>query len=388
MNHITFDYIGISYSNTSNVVYQYKLEGADENWSVPLHNSSATYSNLSPGKYCFTIKSSIGGKFWTDPPIKFWFEISPPYYKTIWFIVLMTFVALVLALTLHQLRLKRVSKSKVLLEQQVMTRTVEIVRQKEIIEQKNKDITDSIHYAQKIQKAVMPVPTKLKELVSNSFIFFRPRDIVSGDFYFFRKMNDRIIVAAVDCTGHGVPGALMSMIGSTLIKDVVVHEGITNPEQILDHLDKEIKFLLKQDSDGPSAQDGMDLGLMEIDTTNNVIHYAGANRPLFMIREDELIEHKGDNFAIGGLDYISKSFTSVAIEYKKGDRFYLTTDGFVDQFGGESGKKYMKSRLKKVLLKTTNLNMASQGEYINNEFDEWKSNEEQVDDVLVIGLQF
>lgn len=387
-NHLCFDFVGLSFSSMNKVVYQYKLDGADKHWSKPTHNTTAIYSNLNPGTYSFVFRSSIDGKKWSTLSKPFKFKINSPFYQTLWFYIGICSLMFVLASLLHRFRIKRVKRTKNLLEQKVMTRTIEIVRQKEIIEAKNRDITDSIKYAKKIQDAVLPLTDSLRNVIPKSFIFFKPRDIVSGDFYWFNEINNKIIVAAVDCTGHGVPGALMSMIGNSLLKEIIVHEGITNPQVILKFLNREIQTILKQRYDDYSDHDGMDIALIEIDKESGKVNFAGALRPLYLVRNNVLTVIKGAPYSIGGIGEQNKIYKNVELDIEVGDQLYMSTDGFVDQFGGEKGKKFMAKRFKDTLLSYAKEDMLIQAELLEKEFINWKKDEEQVDDVLVIGLQF
>ena len=262
----------------------------------------------------------------------------------------------------------------------------EVELQKEIVDLKNKDMTDSINYAQKIQDAVFPDKEIKYRLFPDAFVYFRPRDIVSGDFYWFAKKNGKRFIAAVDCTGHGVPGAFMSIIGNHLLNEIVLGKGILQPAEILNHLHQGVKAALKQDEQKKQA-DGMDIALCCLDESGNV-EFAGAHRPMYLISDGTLKEIKADKFPIGGADAREdKKFTNHILNLKKGNVIYISSDGFADQFGGSTGKKLMSKNFKELLLANSNLTMPEQEKILDDTFMKWKGNREQVDDILVIGVR-
>jgi serine phosphatase RsbU (regulator of sigma subunit) len=262
----------------------------------------------------------------------------------------------------------------------------EVLKQKEIIEQKNLSITDSIQYARRIQSAVLPPPDFLTEWGIDNFILYKPKDIVSGDFYWGVKNEKRIIVAAGDCTGHGVPGAFMSMLGHAFLDEIVNTREIENAASILNILRDEIISTLKQKGSAGETRDGMDISLVILDREKQKAHYAGANNPLFLIRDDRMIKYQADHMPIG-IHFISFTpFTNQEIEIRKGDYLYLFTDGYADQFGGPRGKKFMYKPFQELLARNHREPMQSQKELLDKTFEEWKGNLEQVDDVLVIGM--
>jgi len=255
------------------------------------------------------------------------------------------------------------------------------------IEIKNKDITDSINYSKRIQNAILPSEALKFALFKDIFISFHPKDIVSGDFYWYTEKNGVKLIAACDCTGHGVPGALMSMIGTNFLNQIVNEKEITTPDLILKQLNFEIKKALKQDDITLETKDGMDIALVTLNKQNE-LEYAGANRPLWIVRENELIEIKANKFSIGGLQHeIEPLFEKHLFQTQPNDCIYIFTDGFVDQFGGDLGKKFMSKKLKETLLQINSLPMDKQSEQLKNIFISWKGKHEQIDDVLVIGFR-
>jgi serine phosphatase RsbU (regulator of sigma subunit) len=253
------------------------------------------------------------------------------------------------------------------------------------------DIKDSINYAERIQRAMMPVQEKIREYLSTSFILFRPRDVVSGDFYWFNHKDGVDYIAAVDCTGHGVPGAFMSMVGSSLLNEIVLTKGINDPGQILMHLNVGVQNALKQREN--KTRDGMDLAFCAINWKEKSLVYAGANRSLWIVRNgestSEVEEIKATKCAIGGFTDESQIYTRHDINLKPGDTVYMHSDGYADQFGGPQGKKLMTKRFKDILLNIRNYEMVQQGNHLGVEIDEWMGGTyEQVDDILIIGVRF
>jgi serine phosphatase RsbU (regulator of sigma subunit) len=262
-----------------------------------------------------------------------------------------------------------------------------------IIEEKNKDIKDSIVYAQRIQQAIFPPKEKVESILRDYFILFRPKDIVSGDFFWIEQLSttprdntppeDIIVVAAVDCTGHGVPGALMSIIGSTILNQSTGDYNVNTPAEALNYLNTQLASNLN------SIQDGMDMSLCAINMSTLQMQYAGANNSVYIVRSKELIELKPDKMAIGGdhENYDKKTFTNNTIALEKNDIIYLFTDGYADQFGGELGKKFKYKNFQKLLLEFHDNAMEDQQHILNYHFKQWKGDIEQTDDVLVIGIR-
>ena len=262
----------------------------------------------------------------------------------------------------------------------------EVLKQKDIIEQKNQSITDSIQYASRIQTAVLPPINFLGEWGLNNFILFKPKDIVSGDFYWGVKKNEKIIVAAGDCTGHGVPGAFMSMLGHAFLDEILNTMAVENAATILNNLRDEIINTLRQKGTAGETRDGMDISLCILDMNAGKLDYAGANNPLYIIRDGKIIKYQADRMPIG-IHFISFTpFTNQIIKVNKGDFLYLFTDGYADQFGGPNGRKFMYKPFQNLLLKIHNKPMDLQKDLLDKTFEEWKGDHEQVDDVLVIGI--
>jgi len=258
---------------------------------------------------------------------------------------------------------------------------------KQLIEEKNLVITDSINYAKRIQQAKLPRREEIYASLQQSFILFKPKDVVSGDFYFFHENNKSVFIVAADCTGHGVPGALMSMIGSEKLADALSQS--TDTSEILRHLNIGIKKSLHQSDSYESTKDGMDIAICSVNVKNRIIIYAGANIPLWFIRKGmaEVEEIKGTNEAIGGLTEDNQYFVSHELKLQKGDTFYLSSDGYADQFGGQNNKKLMKKKFKEILLNIQDKSMQEQEKHLDNFIENWKAGGKQIDDMLVIGVR-
>jgi len=265
----------------------------------------------------------------------------------------------------------------------------EVVEQKNIlIEQKNKDVTDSIRYARRIQEAIIPNEAKLRLFYPNSFVLYRPKDIVSGDFYWLAEKEHYLLLAVVDCTGHGVPGAFMSVLGSTILDRVTVDFSVIEPDATLQMLDIQVRTTLHQNQQS-ETHDGMDIMYCTIDTKQNIIYCAGARRPLYLIRNQQLQEYAGTRFSIGETCIDEEPFfQSHTLNLEPDDTVYIFTDGIADQFGGQQHKKFTTNRLKDLLLKIQNYSMAQQAEVLNRAIDEWRGEIEQTDDILIIGMRF
>jgi phosphoserine phosphatase RsbU/P len=259
-----------------------------------------------------------------------------------------------------------------------------------LLEAKNESITNSIRYARRIQEAIIPEPPEVINHFKDAFIFYQPRDIVSGDFYWFSDRYDKKIIIAADCTGHGVPGALMTMMGNSLINEIVNEKAITNPSEILTELDKKIVQTLQRtsDADKKPIHDGMDVAVMTIDTHKMEIEFAAAHNPLYYLQDGEMQQIKGSKFPVGSSQYGDKLFDYNLVKAKEGDVFYIFTDGFQDQYSQESQRKYMSKRFRSFLLLISHLPMEEQRLKLIEEFNAWKGESPQTDDILVIGIKF
>ncbi|MGZ6523160.1 MAG: PP2C family protein-serine/threonine phosphatase, partial [Bacteroidia bacterium] len=262
----------------------------------------------------------------------------------------------------------------------------EISKKNEIIESKSKEIIDSINYAKHLQDAILPPHKLIREHLPSYFILYKPKDIVAGDFYWFEKIKDsgQILIAAADCTGHGVPGAMVSVVCSNALNRTVKEFKITQPGKILDKVrELVVETFEKSESE---VKDGMDISIASFLMDEMKLEWAGANNPLWIIRSGELIEYKADKQSVGKTDH-SEIFTNQSILLKKNDTIYLFSDGYADQFGGNKGKKFKTSKMKELFLSVQNETMEDQQMLIDRAFESWKGNNDQVDDVCIIGIR-
>ncbi|MCX6333902.1 MAG: SpoIIE family protein phosphatase [Bacteroidia bacterium] len=274
------------------------------------------------------------------------------------------------------------------LEEKVKERTIKIEKQKEEIEEQKKQLMDSIHYARRIQNAILPSFNMISDYLQNYFIFYLPKDIVSGDFYWVHEAEGLFMIAAVDCTGHGVPGAFMSIVGFNQLNHVVNVKKARSASIILDELNKGVITTLNENKSSGSIKDGMDMALCILDIKSKKAEFAGANNPLYMIRKGNLIKYKGDRFPIGAFEGSEPQlFKNNEIELTSGDCLYLFSDGYADQFGGPECKKFMAKRFEELLVEIHSEPMEVQKELLLSRLNEWKGRNEQVDDILVIGIR-
>jgi len=383
-NSLIFDYRCITL-NPDAVLYQIMLEGIDIDWRPPNMQTQVNYPALPPRKYTFFVKARNSDGVWNDPPISLSFQIKPPFYMTWWFILSCIIAVGTIIFAYIKVRERALLKENRILEDRVKDRTAEVVAQKEELAEKNKDITDSIRYAKRIQFAILPP----KSPFENTFILFKPKDIVSGDFYWFTEVGDKQFFAAVDCTGHGVPGAFMSIIGHNSLNKIVNQYGILDPGKILEELNNEVVGTLHQEGAVGDVMDGMDLALIAFDTKKNIIEFAGAYNPMYLVRGGELLETKADRHAIGkSLDNEVKGFTTNKVSVQKGDVVYLFSDGYADQFGGEKLKKFKSRNMKDLMVHIADKPIEKQKEILDESIEKWRGEVQQIDDILIIGRKF
>jgi serine phosphatase RsbU (regulator of sigma subunit) len=256
------------------------------------------------------------------------------------------------------------------------------------IRHQNRKITESIRYAKRIQGAILPNPALIHRALPDSFILYKPRDVVSGDFPWFALVKNDIFMAAVDCTGHGVPGALLSLVGYFLLNDIVRSRKVTDPGRILDLLDEGVATTLRPDEDAGS-KDGMDISLCKINREQRIVEYAGAHRPLYVVQNGELHEVKGNKFPIGGGIFKNQTnFDRKRIQLNSGDAIYFCSDGFCDQFGGPAGRKFGTKQLRELIAKVHTMPSKEAAVVFEETWESWKGNQKQTDDVLLIGVKF
>jgi AraC family chitin signaling transcriptional activator len=395
----------LSYPNDK-VSYTYRILGKDKQWTIPSITSVINIPQLRSGLYTLEIRALNQGGYYWSAPVRFHFTIGKSIFQTWWAICIYILLFATIIYLVVRLYTAHLIREKINLERVVKERTAEISGQKEeIFEQKEKmevqknileeksnklalayrDIQDSIDYAKTIQEAMLQNISAVEGYVEDLFIFLKPRDVVSGDFYWFAKKENKLIISAVDCTGHGVPGALMSMVGNAVLNQIVNEKGILESDQILKRLHMGIRSALKQDE--TSSRDGMDLALCVIDKKQNTLQFSGAHNPIYYIQNKEMKIIKGDNLSIGGGNKSIQSFTKHTIDITVPTIFYLFSDGFQDQVGGEEKIKFMRQKFQDMLFKIHEEPMEKQKEIIENTLHLWKGNREQTDDILIIGVK-
>jgi len=467
-NNITFEYALPSYDNEKNNLYSYSLVRNNEGriWSDWSSETKKEYTNLKEGDYVFKVRAK--NTYCQESSIsEYKFIVNPPWYRTIWAFILYLILSLFVIYLIIQFYTRKLKLEKERLEKIVRDRTQEIwekkeeierqannlkqansellfknqeinqqnaeisaqrdnlqeltddlhqrteeirvqneelAKQKEVLETINTDVHDSIEYAFRIQNAALPPKQILDNVVAESFILFKPKDLVSGDFYWFANFENTTVITAADCTGHGVPGALMSILGIAILKEVVIGEFITHPGVILRKLRKGIISSLNQKQDS-IEKDGMDMSLISINTDEKLIQYSGANNPLYIVRPIEncienyefmiefdrndkyvLYEIKPDKMPISIYLRMDR-FNTHEFNYKQGDILYMFSDGYADQFGGEKAKKFKYKPFKNLILKNAHKSLSEQKNCLDETFNNWKGNLEQIDDVVVIGLK-
>lgn len=418
-NGISISYHAYWYQAPELVNYRYQMAPYDPDW-IYSSNHEANYSSLPPGQYTFKVQASVSSDFSQAEEVELSFVIHAPLWQQPWFIITTALLMLLGIYLIIRMRERRLMRDKQVLELRVEERTEEIRQQKDQIQQaseeimakneslnaayceieeQNESIKQSISYAMRIQTAILPLDRQFQENFEDHFILFKPRDIVSGDFYWLKQQGERIYFAAVDCTGHGVPGALMSMMGYSMLNEIIVrHEGIA-PADVMLKLHEGISIALKQDyenaEDHQRQNDGMDVAICCFDRSVNKLYFTGANRPLYKVLNGELEVIKGNRASIGGRVLKKKNATSdekrfetIEIPVEAGSWIYIFSDGYPDQFGGPDGRKFMIKRLRDLITEAAAKPSKEQHQLLDQEIENWKANEEQTDDILLMGIKF
>ena len=403
-NNVTINFVAIETGKNFLCRYQYMLEGYDKGWSPVTEKTEATFGNIYEGDYTFKLKAMSPFGVWSEP-IAYNFTVLPPWWRTWWMYSLYAAVFVIVIGGFVKWREKKIKKEKEILEEKVELRTVQLAEktkvaeeQKHLIEEKHKEIIDSINYAERIQHALLASKKLLDENLSQTlskgkgaepdyFILFKPKHVVSGDFYWATKLsNNQFVLVTADSTGHGVPGAIMSILNIACLKEASL-QGITSPELLLNETRRLVIENLKNDGSAEGGKDGMDASLLSFDFKNNLLQCACANNPVWIVRGETLIEIKPDKMPIGKHDKDNTTFTLQTQTLQKGDLIYTLTDGFADQFGGAHGKKFKYKQLQALLLSVAQEPMEIQKQKLNDVFDNWRGNLEQVDDVCLIGIR-
>lgn len=387
-NHLTFIVNAIHLTKPDKVRYRFMMEGLDEQWSPLTKEGKITYSSIPHGKYTLKIECSIEGQTQVFAK-EIMITIIPPFWKTGWFYVLVILVGGFMLYMMYKWRTAKLKQRQLELEQEVKIATKEIrqqkhevEQQKDMIEEAHQEIKDSITYAKRIQSAILPPSKLVKEYLKKSFILYKPKDVVAGDFYWLEHRDGKVLFAAADCTGHGVPGAMVSVVCNNALNRSVREHGLTDPGEILT---KSREIVIQEfEKSEEDVKDGMDIALCSLE--GNKLKYAGAHNPLWIIRKGEIIETKANKQPIGQFDN-PEPYTTHSFDLQKGDSIYIFSDGYVDQFGGEKGKKFKARAFRELLLSIQNKVMDAQKDIIDETFETWKGNLDQIDDVCVIGVR-
>lgn len=402
-NQLEIELLGIHTTYGENLMYTYFIDGLTEKWSPPQKLNTISLTGLSPGQYVIKVKALIPDHQLKSGILELTVNIAWPWWQSTLAYIGYTTLLIMLVLVVMRYRTLALKKRQLLLEETVKQRTIEIVQQKNIIEQKNKEILDSIQYAKKIQAAILPPASIFNHCFPDNFIFYLPKDIVAGDFYWIHSTEDSILFAVADCTGHGVPGAMVSVVCNNALNRSVREFGLTDPGQILNRtreiviheFDREVvvdgfdvnavKLNSRETGSGEiQIQDGMDIALCQL--KGNKLKFSGANNPVLIYRRGECLELKGQKQPIGKYQ-LYENFNTQEIDVMKGDVIYLFSDGYADQFGGDKGKKFKHSNLQKLLMEIGGLELNQQKEKLQTIFEQWKGELEQLDDVCLIGIK-
>lgn len=375
------------YTHPSQNKYKYRIKELDTEWKNLGNSNKVRFTRMPSGNYTFEVIASNSDDEWSKKSSQLKITILSPWWKTYkaYFSYVFLLVIIIVLIVIRYSKKMRMNNLKLKQEKLVSKK---IIKQREQLQLKNKSISDSINYAKRIIDAMIPSVKQFTKLLPESFIYFKPKDIVSGDFYWIRKRKDKIFIAAADCTGHGVPGAFMSIVGLDLLRNIV-SAGTESPSEILNELNEQVIQIFNQDLDNPDkVKDGMDIAVCCIDKKNKKLDYAGAINPLYIFKKEKLIEVKGNRFAIGHSEHHEEiKFTNHTIELEKDDVIYMFSDGYVDQFGGESNKKFKYRRFRHLLLNIHNNSFSSQKDKLDEVLKNWKNDNEQVDDILILGIK-
>ena len=392
---ISFEFSSLDFAAPKKNKYAYMMEGFEKEWTYSNDRRFVMYSSLPPDKYTFRVKATNHDGVWSDESVSVKIIITPPFWLTWWFYVLIILMVIGISGLLVYFRISNLKRRQMVLEATVRNRTHEIRRQKEEIETQhdlaNKQrlrLTDSIMYASRIQNAMLPSEKHFSKHFDDFFVLNRPRDIVSGDYYWIKERDNRIFIAAADCTGHGVPGAFLSMLGMAFLNEIMNSAAIESSGQILNILRRNIKSSLHQEGVIGEANDGIDIAVCIIDKETETLNYAGAYNPVYIIREKKLIQLLPDRMPIGIYFKHEKPFESKEINLSEGDSIYIFSDGYIDQFGGNKGRKFLRSNFQNLLLDINEKPMVEQKSILEQTLDNWKGDGPQIDDILIIGFRF
>jgi ligand-binding sensor domain-containing protein/serine phosphatase RsbU (regulator of sigma subunit) len=383
---VKISFAALEYTYPAQNRYRVFVENYDETWCPETRQNTILLSDLSPGHYVLKVMASNNDFIWNSEPLEIPIIVKAPVWLTdyafAFYIILTVFVVHLIVSTRirHYKNLNKTLTVKNAGHNILETQKAELI-------QANQDLRDSINYATRIQSAVIPSERKMTDIFPQSFVYFRPRDLVSGDFYWVSNIGSKVFLAAVDCTGHGVPGAFLSIIGMNLLRSIIEGKKEDNPTKILEMLSLELGKTFGNGDSEDTIKDGMDMALCVIDTDNSKMEFAGAVNELYLIRDQELITYKADRNPIGhSSNGEVVSYSTNTIDILPNDVFYIFSDGYADQFGGPEMKKFKYRRFRYLLLSIHRLSPIGQKEALNQAFEEWRGKNEQVDDILVMGF--
>jgi len=399
---IRIEFIGINLENAGGVTYSYRMDGLDENWSPLAPENHVTFTKLPFGNYTFNLLAYDSEGNYNKDPLTLHIHISKPLWKRWWIQILAILMLSSAILGFIKRRVQKLQLEKQKLEKTIRERTQEVVDQKEEIEGQrdaiqsqsekirliNQNITDSIHYASHIQRAVFTPPESLASVFPECFILSRPQYIVSGDFFWLAHEKEKHVFTVADCTGHGVPGAFMSILGITLLNEIVNNHHCVEAEKILNRLKDGIIHALRQTTESETSSDGMDMALCVFDPVTSKLQFAGGFVPLILIRDGEYFKYKTDPMPVGIGAISGRVFTRHELEIQKGDQIYLYSDGYEDQFGGAEDTKFSRKRFRELLMEIHTLPVKDQKARLEQCLDHWMGDVEQVDDIMVVGIRF
>jgi ligand-binding sensor domain-containing protein/serine phosphatase RsbU (regulator of sigma subunit) len=393
---IVIEFAALDYTNSKANQYAYQMEGLSNEWISTNNRNFVTFSKLPPDNYTFSVRGSNNDNVWNTTGATITIIIHPPFWRTWWFYSICILIIAGIIVFLFKLRERALLKEKDLLEQKVKERTEEVVYQHEQIEKqkdelikKNIKITDSIDYAKQIQDAFLPSNEQIKQAFPESFILFMPKDIVSGDFYWLHTKTEKTLFAVADCTGHGVPGAFMSLISINLLNEILDKRTTTVPSEILETLRIQLIGSFKQRKGEEKRQNGLDIALCSFDPVTNELSYSGAKNSLYLFRNNTFREIKADKHTVGMFfEQSNIKFTNHSFTIERGDVIYLFTDGFADQKGGPFNKKYYYLPFQELCIRIQEMSMEEQKHELENVITAWKGSNEQIDDILIMGIRF
>jgi serine phosphatase RsbU (regulator of sigma subunit) len=409
---ISFEFAALDFRASSEIRYAYKLVGLNNKWEHIDNQHSITFPSLPHGNYELRIKATNSEGKWSRNEYVLRISVPPPFYLTTWFVLLVICSILGVVYLFVWWRTLQLKSIQTLLTKQVLERTMELRAEKskvedysQEVERQNKELTDSIVYAKRIQNGLLPSFTELSAFFSDSFLIFKPRDIVSGDFYWMYLQNNILYIAAADCTGHGVPGAFMSLLGIASLNEIMKSYDSMSASDVLSALKEEIVETLQRGANHVQIRESIDIALVKLNLDTLVLEFAGAYNPLVVIRKGDvaleaahrasynssqnvvLSEFRGQRIPIGFNDKNVGSYESYSMQVRKGDRFYLFSDGFVDQLNEAFTQKFYLKRLKDLLLNIQDLSMPDQQRALENAHYNWKGSSRQIDDILLVGFE-